>query len=284
MQLIESRPQDIQEDAIRLEDRQALAGRLADVRSVELPDGARVPVDSSYLAARLRDADTDLDMLRSMFDALLDWGDNHVPASGSSADLKALQAILARQEFQYNEDVQNPVSRYLQRIYRWLLEQLSRIMPSAARAGPLFRAFLSLVLAAALAWVLVAVVRSSMRSVVRENEAAEGGELPPHMTSEQARREAGRRSGDGDFRSAVRYLYLAALFTLEEKGYVHPDRRRTNREYLAALAASPALQDRLRNGVLVFDRVWYGFQPLDESAYLKFSESVDRLRRLRNAG
>ncbi|RMD73583.1 MAG: DUF4129 domain-containing protein, partial [Chloroflexi bacterium] len=74
----------------------------------------------------------------------------------------------------------------------------------------------------------------------------------------------------GDRRSAVRYLYLAALLWLDEQGLLHYDRSLTNREYLQQLRDQRSLRDRLAPVVNTFDAVWYGQQVIDEQAFARY--------------
>ena len=72
---------------------------------------------------------------------------------------------------------------------------------------------------------------------------------------------------------------LYVLKKLEERGILRYDRSQTNREYINSVAHSPRLAARLRGVVEVFDRVWYGYQPLDEATYDRYAEEVKDLRR-----
>jgi hypothetical protein len=79
---------------------------------------------------------------------------------------------------------------------------------------------------------------------------------------------------------AVRYLYLSALLLLEERGLLRYDRSQTNREYLRGVVHRPDLAAILQEVVEVFDRVWYGFQPIDEAEVSHYTARVAELRRL----
>ena len=98
------------------------------------------------------------------------------------------------------------------------------------------------------------------------------------LTAESALRRAQTLSQGGDYRTAVRYLYLSTLLLLEERGLLRYDRSQTNREYLRSLKGRPELASVLRDVIEVFDRVWYGFQPLDEAAYHHYAAQVQNLQ------
>lgn len=59
----------------------------------------------------------------------------------------------------------------------------------------------------------------------------------------------------------MRYLYLAALLRLDERGQLRYNRALTNREYLDRVQDNPHLQAALPPIVETFDRVWYGYAP-----------------------
>ena len=84
-----------------------------------------------------------------------------------------------------------------------------------------------------------------------------------------------------DYRSAIRYLYLASLLMLDEHGLIHYDRTLTNREHLRQVAGDPELADALRPVVETFDDVWYGFASVNETIYQEFRANVERLRNMR---
>lgn len=91
---------------------------------------------------------------------------------------------------------------------------------------------------------------------------------------------AGRRQLDeGNYREAVRQLFLATLATLEERGLLTYDRARTNRELLHALHAHAAVAQQLRPVVDTFERVWYGFEPVDRAEYDALAQRIDRIER-----
>ena len=68
---------------------------------------------------------------------------------------------------------------------------------------------------------------------------------------------------------------------LEERGLVRNDRTQTNQEYLRSVAGRPELASVLRDVIDVFDRVWYGFQALDEQAFAHYAGRVEQLRQQR---
>ena len=127
--------------------------------------------------------------------------------------------------------------------------------------------------------VLAYATRGLWGSLVSESvlgqEASPDDEL---LSAESALKKAQSLSADGDLRQAVRYLYLSSLLTLEERGLLRYDRSKTNRETLGAIANQPEMRAEMQEVVEVFDRVWYGYQELEQDDYNDYQDHVVRLR------
>ena len=77
-----------------------------------------------------------------------------------------------------------------------------------------------------------------------------------------------------DFRGAIRYLYLSAIFHLQENGILPYDKSMTNREYLQQIELDNNMQTALGPAVTVFDEVWYGFKPCNEETVSSYRELI----------
>ena len=99
-----------------------------------------------------------------------------------------------------------------------------------------------------------------------------------NLSSVKAIQRADEVAVEGDFRKGVRYLYLSTLLWLEERGVLRYDRTLTNREVLEAVPTGSALRGRLTPVVQTFDRVWYGFDEIDQAAFDAFRQQVAGLR------
>ncbi len=260
----------------------AAAEAWAGLTAVRLEDGTVVPVDTGALVAALRAPVPDLPALQTRLTNLAaahaDW-----PAARHTAQaIDRLQAILSRAEFNWSVAPPNPLAELWERLVNAVLRLLTRLLPTGVSA-PLVGDLLSwgltllsvLVVAAIVVYALRGLLGGLVREVVLPAEAAlEGGDLNP----EQAQLQAQRLAGQGDYRTAVRYLYLSALLSLEARGLLRYERTLTNREVLRRLGDHPELAGVLREVVEVFDRVWYGYQPLDAATYSRYAERVAALR------
>jgi hypothetical protein len=229
-----------------------LAARWAAIEHVVAPDGTRLTVWSRWP--------------RRDFDR----------SSGQEAE-SHLQEILARPQFQWPQE--GPT--LWQRIWERLLRLLFNLFPDSLVGGRPLGALLAGLGGLLLLAVLLYAGRTLFAAVSPSGEHSEEAATHPDVTSERALREAESLSQQGDYRMAVRYLYLSALLMLDERGLIAYDRTRTNREYLRTISHRPELASTLREVVDVFDRVWYGFRSLDQSTYAHYEAQVQALREMR---
>jgi hypothetical protein len=120
--------------------------------------------------------------------------------------------------------------------------------------------------------------RGLIFDLVQDARAGEGETADENLTAESAFARAQGLSRGGDYRSAVRYLYLSALLILDERGLLRYDRAKTNREYLNSVSGSPELSQPLDEVIEVFDNVWYGYHELDEAGFEHYSGRVRELK------
>ncbi len=80
---------------------------------------------------------------------------------------------------------------------------------------------------------------------------------------EKMAREAAEK---GQFALAVRFLFLAVLKKASQRGHLVWTREKTNRDYLRELSGKPFQAD-FRRAAQVFDRVWYGEEPIERDDF-----------------
>jgi len=256
-----------------------LASKWEKVTAVEFPDQNVVTVDPSYLVAILKQNTPDLKRLVSLMDALLKAHEDFPQKVFTVQDVDPLKEILARPEFQWSQaqTPQNP--QWLQKI----LDAIAKLMDRLAYGvqNGVYYGRVPLIIAAVIIFFvsLYFIARNISRNLVREAElAAENGDDDVVLTSKGAMQRAQTLSGQGDYRNAVRYLYLSSLLILDEHGVLRYDRSRTNREYLRSVSSKPELAKSLNDVIDVFDRVWYGFDAVDDETYQSYVKHVDELR------
>lgn len=180
-----------------------------------------------------------------------------------------LEEVLARPEFQ---DAQPTL---LDRFLRWLSEILPDASPDVRGLVDTAVGVFGVLVIGLLVFFVVRMVRHNWR----EGESLESfGEIPIHATEAQAK--ATSAAGAGDFREAMRLLYLAALLHLDEVGLLRFDRALTNREVLATVVNRIPLYTALSPVVTQFDRVWYGHAPFGASDFEQMQGQIEQLRQM----
>ncbi len=210
-------------------------------------------------------------------------------ASGdeTAARLAVLAAVLTGPAFQHNESWWDATLRRLAEWFdRWLPSgpsgQSSPInLPARQDVGNWVAWGIGGAGALALVLLLAYWLRGFIGSFAAGAGVLSDGEQleDSPQTPAGARRRAAGSAQAGDYRNAVRNLYLSALLTLEQKGLVPADRSLTNRELLAQVAANP-LHSHLRPVVETFDDVWYGVQQPDTVTYNAYMGAIDQLETL----
>jgi len=256
-----------------------LAGEWANVTAVEFPDGRVQQIDSTRLLTDLKTDPPNLQYLISLMDSLLTAHQQYPQNVFTLEDVKPLQTILARPEFQWQEARTLEAPAWLQRIYDAIANLIGRLLFGIGNA--LYHGRTPLTIAAALFFVfaLYFISCNLARNLVRDAQLAAGdGGGDGALTSQGALQRAQTLSNKGDYRNAIRYLYLSSLLVLDERGLLRYDRARTNREYLRSVSEKPELEKPLHNVIDVFDSVWYGFEEVDESTYQSYVAQVESLR------
>lgn len=260
----------------------ALAAEWAEVTALELPDGGVIQIDPSHLIGELRKDPPDLERLGSLLDALLKAHEEYPQEVFTIQDVGPLKVILARPEFQWQaaQAAQNPA--WLDKILNFFADLMDRLAYGVRNT--VYYGRVPLIIAAVVVFLigLYFISQNLSRNLVRDAQlAAENEDDDALLSSNGAMQRAQALSNQGDYRNAIRYLYLSSLLILDERGLLRYDRSRTNREYLRSISSKPQLSDSLGSVIDVFDRVWYGFDAVDEDTFQSYRKHVDELRESR---
>jgi hypothetical protein len=256
---------------------ESIAPRIVGATSVRLPDGSVAPADNSWLSPAIERPDADLAPVAARLGALLD-ALAQPQSSADPAALERLRELLANPPFAPEPPRE---LNWFQRLLAFLSDVLERFFGAVEQpvgsALPAIGWVLLFVGALAVVALLVYAVLSLRRGVVRE--AALPGDPEASLTSADALRQASDTARGGDYRAAVRYLYLASLLWLDERNLLRYDRALTNREYLQQVRPNADLYARLQPVIETFDRVWYGHAPVDAATFEAYRRQIDELRR-----
>lgn len=261
----------------------AAANNLAQITEITLENGQTIPIDHSFLLHELRMKPPNLTRLSSLLDALLANQNSWPEAQFNASAGIPLAEILDGNEFQYQTKEPNILERWLTDLQQRVLEWLGKISPETDwQIGNILGNILAVLAIFALLAILFITLRDMISDFAADAEIAtedDAANIP--LTADSALARAQTLSESGDNRTAVRYLYLSSLLQMEERGLLRYDRSRTNQEYLRLVQSQPELANSLSDVVTVFDRVWYGYQPIDEETFQHYRQRVVALRKMR---
>ena len=216
--------------------------------------------------------------------------------------------ILSRREFQTTTDpekdptIEDPEAPdepgWLARLFKALWEWLTRrrdtretatpVEPSSSPAMGGANAVMIGALLLVAAVLLFILIRSFKRNKTDQTELDESGGLtqqplggdgmsaiskPPETWAGLADELAAR----GEFREAIRHLYLALLSRLHRDGVIDYDPTLSNWEYLFAFKGASALKTGFKDLTRRFDFAWYGNLGVDSLAYAMFRKVAEPL-------
>lgn len=190
----------------------------------------------------------------------------------ASQDQRArLDNILARSEYQPEEKRESTLQRWGRKIKNFILRLLERIFggssartPQTSGAG-LVAVFRILIILAVIAALIFGAVKLALRLERRrrpeeEVEAREvlGEEIAEDVTAADLFANASELAQQGEYRKAIRRVYIALLCDLEHRGKLRLSRSKTNRDYMDAMRSEPQMYPAFSSMTSAFEHVWYG--------------------------
>jgi len=195
-----------------------------------------------------------------------------------------LEQILASDEFKqqspsFIDRLREMVREMIRLVISWIIEHLPRgkwlDALDASTLDTTWNVLSGLLVTAALVllvWfgkrAVVFILARGRRSAERDSSEASATEKP--LVSEEARKLALKRAGEGNYPEALIYLFRFTLLWLDERGQLPLHPGKTNREVLQSLAPEEPLRPILGEMVLTFNRVKYGAAACDKHDYEHF--------------
>jgi len=251
-----------------------------DVGAVQLADQQIIEIDTSWLRLSPTTSQSALEERQKWVEGILAYRElrGELPLD-SQEMLSNLDQVLQDERFQYEGESQGSPS--------YSEQSGSQSSPGSSgnstAMAPGFIGGLSQLILIVVGIVVVCLILAYLARHLRIQPAeaskeVEEDEIP--ATSQSADDLAERSVSIEDYRAAIRYLYLSSLLLLDERGLIRFDPALTNREHLKQVSDHPQIFDLLNPVVSVFDRVWYGFAPVDAALYNQFRHHVDQLKQL----
>jgi hypothetical protein len=185
--------------------------------------------------------------------------------------------ILQRDEFRIAKKEDSPFERFR----KWLDEKLrswfgrrsgSPVETESYGKSLTFALIVGLAVAVgALAWVLYRRFRNRQADIPEKVTRVILGEVvDDDATADSLLDGALRLAQAGEHRLAVRKIYIALLYEMDNRGVIRIDPALTNREYLRAVRAQLRLYPAMREMTDRFDEFWYGQRDVRADDYERF--------------
>ncbi|MGB1253746.1 MAG: DUF4129 domain-containing protein [Candidatus Promineifilaceae bacterium] len=251
--------------------------QLTQIESIQRGDEL-ILIDTTYLVSILEDETITREQQARQLRALLATRDQQSVAIDEATLQSTFDTTLSSAEFQYETVFPEWVIRAVE-LLRRMGEFVIRALEFGADSGiaPVVGWGVAGMAVLGLVGFLWYWLRGVQRQFSSESELDPTYDDADQISADAAFQQAETLAKNSDYRQAVRYLYLSTLLSLDERGLLRYDRSKTNREYLRTVAGSD-VSPTLRSVVEVFDRVWYGFQPIDAASYEQYAATVRRLR------
>lgn len=255
-----------------------VAKQLVATQEVSLPDGKQIPIDNQWLADALDTFEPDMPAIAQRLGAILDTlaqPESNAPPNAQ----EELDTILNNPPFSQEETQNGLISQFLD----WLLRMLDRMFQpaeSVSKSTGSIAGWIMTILGGIIIFGLVIYLLLSMKfSFTRDARLKLAQHEEERLTSVAAMQQATSLARDGNYRSAMRYLYLSSLKLLDERNIIRYDPALTNREYLARLDHQE-VHNHLQPIVETFDRVWYGTDVLDATSFSTYEQHIEALRKI----
>ena len=205
-----------------------------------------------------------------------------------------LQKILARQEYQPEEEKESALQAWIKKIRQRINELLGRLFfgnssKNLPNAGSLIaiRWLIILALLASLVWATVLLLRRfQLRQAKLEDDNPDeesreilGEQFDADVTADDLLKTAAEMARKGEYRLAIRRAYLALLYELEQRGKLRLHRAKTNRDYLGDLQQDPYIYSPVSMLTNRYERVWYGDAAATLEDYAGFIEKYREVAR-----
>jgi hypothetical protein len=179
---------------------------------------------------------------------------------------------------------------------RRLVERLMPLRASASDSGPVDSSALLIFVFAVLAVVLClaallyyrghrrkAVIAMNNAAVVPASDVADETVMANALPPDEWLAKADELAAHGEWRLAVRALFLSALSTLHAASLVRVGRHKTNRDYLGELDRHghdlPVLVKAFVDILRMFEGSWYGDHAADEAQFAQCRGNMEAIRR-----
>lgn len=267
-------------------------------------EGREVEVDNAWLHELLDSYQSSIDSDGSVLEegeALLDQAERRLGALAGHLQRRAegggaidaserARRILERPE--YRVKAENPLAAYIRDVRRRVIEYIrdlfirliNAVFGTGSEVSWVFKGVVIAGLVAAAYFIARMALRLRRGGKEKKTKKLLGEEIESGVTARELVDSALAAAGTGDFRGAVRKLYVSLLYELSELNLIELEPNTTNREYLARISRFNSLVPAMSYITDRFENCWYGMLPSSReefSDYLaRYVEVVDQARLL----
>jgi hypothetical protein len=253
-----------------------------------LIDSAHNLADGQERSDKLDEASGRLRALRNDLDRILSQ-----PGADSAAAREKLREIRSRPEFLKKGD--DPLTAFIKKIRKEVMDFLTKVYTKLIEllfgnnsgASWVYRGIVIAGLLGAL-YLAFRMLRRIKRAPKKRQKKRTvlGEEIEAGATSNDLADAALEAAKAGDFRGAVRKLYISLLYELSERNLIELEPNATNREYLAKVSRFQPLVAPMRYLTDRFDYFWYGMFPSSAEDFsvfhARYNEAMESVRTLGN--
>jgi hypothetical protein len=193
-----------------------------------------------------------------------------------------LNRILARPEYQLDKEQQSTIQMLINRLGEEIIRFLMSLDLSPSREPELpntgllsgFRILLVIIVFVASAigaiYLIERLRRKRRQEEVKDVREVLGEEIAGDITSGDLLAAAAELAKKGDYRTAIRRVYIALLLDLERRGKLPLHPSKTNRDYLNALQSERKIYPTFSTMTGTFEMTWYGQRGATEEEFNGF--------------
>jgi hypothetical protein len=222
--------------------------------------------------------------LRALDQHLRQAETSEVTSPNNEGERERLREILSRSEYQ--PPPESRIGKYirlglakLRELVVAVRDAFWKLIQSVFGAGVQGGALSKVIVIAVIGAALIIAVRMLSRIKPRKGRSRKrivlGEEIDAGTTPKVLVDAALAAAKSGDFRLAIRKLYVSLLYDLADRGLIELEDSATNRDYLARASSHRPLVQPMRFLTDRFDHVWYGMYPTSEE---DFSNCMEHYR------
>ncbi|MBA2174971.1 DUF4129 domain-containing protein [Halobacillus locisalis] len=192
------------------------------------------------------------------------------------------EKILNQDEYQaYNENAEGPFQKWREAVGEWFNNLIESLFPNASINSPGAEGLLYFFGIIGVGLLIFLIVRLSKATnnqaeLKKRNPIAHSSQLG--WSYQQHLEESERLESRGETQEAVRHLFLALLLYFDEQEWISAQVWKSNGDYYEELQkVKRSVAKDFQDAALLFERVVYGKQAINQTHYQAFRQKVTTL-------